>query len=133
MDDLAFDDLEIASVEVVKRAAHDFAAALVETPQFKTFEQTADRFRQDQAAQQALQAYQEKQTAWRALLMLNALSPEQHSELERLQAAFINQRIVQEYLTAQTDLATLCQTLGDALSESVGLNYAASCGASCCG
>ena len=133
MDDKVFDDIEIAPPSVVKRAARDFAAALAETPQFKTFEQAADCFQQDQTAQQALGAYQEKQIAWRALLMLNALSAEQRAELESLQSTFVNQPVVQEYFKAQTEFATLCQTLGDAISESIGLNYAAACGVSCCG
>ena len=72
MNEFVFDDIEIAPPSVVKRTAHDFAAALAETPQFKTFEQAAERFRQDQVAQQAMQAYEEKQISWRALLMLNA-------------------------------------------------------------
>jgi cell fate (sporulation/competence/biofilm development) regulator YlbF (YheA/YmcA/DUF963 family) len=133
MEDMVSENIEMASLSVVKQAARDFAAALVETPQFKAFEQTAYAFRQDQAAQQAMQAYQQKQQSLRALLMLNALSVEQRDELERLQSAFINQPVVQEYFTAQAELATLCQALGDALSESIGLNYAASCGVSCCG
>jgi cell fate (sporulation/competence/biofilm development) regulator YlbF (YheA/YmcA/DUF963 family) len=133
MDDKVFDDIETAPPSVVKSSARDFAAALAETPQFKAFEQAADRFRQDQAAQQAMGAYQEKQIAWRALLMLNALTVEQKAELESLQNAFVNQPVVQEYFKAQTEFATLCQSLGDRLSESIGLNYAASCGVSCCG
>jgi cell fate (sporulation/competence/biofilm development) regulator YlbF (YheA/YmcA/DUF963 family) len=133
MDDLVFDNIEIAPADVVKRAARDFAAALVETPQFNMFELSADRFRQDPVAQQALHAYQEKQTSWRALLMLNALSAEQRDELESLRIAFIDQPVVKEYFAAQSELAALCQTLGDALSESIDLNYAACCGASCCG
>ena len=132
MEDMINKGIEMASPTVVKQAARDFAAALAETPQFKAFEQTAYAFRQDQAAQQAKQAYQQKQQSLRALLMLNALSAEQRDELERLQGAFINQPVVQEYFTSQAELATLCQELGDALSESIGLNYAASCGVSCC-
>ena len=127
------DDLDIAPASVVKQAAHDFAAALAKTPQFKTFEQALERFRQDQTAQQAMRAFQEKQTSWRALLMLNALSPEQKMELEDLQNAFFSQPVVQEYLTAQSEFTELCQSLGDALSEAIGLNYAAACGVSCCG
>src|SRR5512134_820645 len=133
MDDQVFDDIEIAPPSVVFSAARDFAAALAETPQYKDFEQTAERFRQDQAAQQAMEAYRQKQMDLRPLLMLNALSAEQTAELESLQTAFVNQPIVQEYSKAQTELVTLCQALGDALSESVGLNYAAACGVSCCG
>ena len=133
MNDFVFDDIEVAPPSVVKRTARDFAAALAETTQFKAYEQAAERFRQDQAAQQALQAYEEKQISWRALLMLNALSAEQQAELDELHSAFVNRPVVAEYFKAQTEFAILCQTLGDTLSESIGLNYAAACGVSCCG
>lgn len=133
MKDTAFEDIEVASPQVVKQAAHDFAAALAETPQFKAFEQAAYAFRQDHLAQQALQAFQEKQQSLRALLMLNALSTEQRDELEQLQSTLFNLAVVQDYLTAQAELASLCQVIGDMLSESIGLNYATACGVSCCG
>lgn len=133
MDDQVFENIETAPASVVLSAARDFAAALVETPQYEAFEQTAERFQQDQAAQQAMEAYRQKQMEYRPLLMLNALSDEQRTELESLQNAFVNQPVVQEYSKAQTELVTLCQALGDALSESIGLNYAAACGVSCCG
>lgn len=133
MDDQLFDDLEIAPASVVLQAARGFAALLAETPQFKFFEQAAEHFRHDQTAQQALAAYQEKHSAWRALIMLNALNAEQQTELESLKNAYVNHPIVQEYFRAQTELTTLCQTVGDALSESIGLNYASACGISCCG
>lgn len=133
MDDQVFDNIETAPASVVLSAARNFAAALVETPQYKAFEQAAERFQQDPAAQQAMEAYRQKQMDLRPLLMLNALSAEQTAELESLQTAFVNQPIVQEYSKAQTELVTLCQAVGDALSESIGLNYAAACGVSCCG
>ena len=133
MEDQTFDNIEVAPPSVVLAAARDFAAALVETSQYRALEQVAERFRQDQTAQQAMAAYQEKQKTWRALIMLNALSAEQTTELESLKNAFLNRSVVQEYLTAQTELVSLCQALGDVLSESIGLNYAAACGVSCCG
>lgn len=131
--DLLENDLDIAPTSVVLQAASDFAAALAEMPQFQAFEQASERFRQDRAAQQAMQAYQQKKQSLQFLLMLNAVSPDQHAELEQLRIAFIRQPVVQEYFAAQTELASLCQLLGDMLSESIGLNYAAVCGASCCG
>lgn len=133
MEEKVYENIEIAPSSVVRQAARDFAAALAETPQFKAFEQAAFAFRQIQSAQQAMQAYQQKQQTLRALLMLNTLSTEQYDELDRLKSAFLNQPVVQEYFDAQAELATLCQALGDALSESIGLNYAAACGVSCCG
>ncbi|HLO33651.1 MAG TPA: YlbF family regulator [Anaerolineales bacterium] len=133
MDDKVLDDLETAPPSIVLKAARDFAAALAETPQFKSFEQAADRFQNDQTAQQAMSAYREKQKDLRALIMLNALSAEQQTELERVKDAFLGQPLVQEYFKAQTELVILCQILGDTLSESIGLDYASACGVSCCG
>jgi cell fate (sporulation/competence/biofilm development) regulator YlbF (YheA/YmcA/DUF963 family) len=133
MEDQVSDEIEIAPPSVVLRAARDLAAVLAETPQFQSFEQAAGRFRQDRTAQQAMEAYQQKQVELRPLLMLKALSDEQRTELESLQNAFVDQPVVQEYSKAQAELATLCQTLGDALSESIGLNYPAACGVNCCG
>ena len=133
MENLASDNIEIAPPEVVKQAARDFAAALADTPEYKALDQAAGRFHDDEAAQHAMQAYQEKQMALRALLMLNALDDDQKAELEELRAAFMDRPVVQEYFNSQTEFVTLCQSLGDALSEAIGLNFAASCGASCCG
>lgn len=133
MDDTMSEVIEITSPSVVKQKARDFAAALSETPQFKTYEQTAYAFRMDQTAQQAMQTYQQKQQSLRALLTLNALNAEQRDELERLKSEFIDRPVVQAYIKAQEELVSLCQTLGDSISKSIGLNYAASCGVSCCG
>jgi cell fate (sporulation/competence/biofilm development) regulator YlbF (YheA/YmcA/DUF963 family) len=133
MKDQVNDEIEIASTSIVKQAAHHFATALAETPQFKAFEQTAYAFNNDQAAQQAMQAYQQKQQSLRPLMMLNALSNAQREDLLQLQSDFTNQPVVREYFTAQAELTTLCQALGDLLSGAIGLNYAAACAASCCG
>jgi nucleotide-binding universal stress UspA family protein len=81
----------------------------------------------------ALSAYQGKQVFWRVLMQLNALSAEPKAERGGLQNAFVNQPVVQEYFKTLTEFATLCQTLGGTLFESIGLNYAAACGVSCCG
>jgi cell fate (sporulation/competence/biofilm development) regulator YlbF (YheA/YmcA/DUF963 family) len=133
MDDTALDNIEVAPPSVVLAAAREFAAALAETPQFQAFEQVAERFRLDEGAQQAHKAYQAKQSSWRALIMLNALNTELRGELESLRSAFFDRPLVQEYMKAQNELIALCQTLGDALSDGIGLNYAAACGVSCCG
>lgn len=84
VDEKAINDIEVAPTAVVKQAARNFANVLPETPQFQSFVQAAERFRQDQATQQAMKAFKEKQRDWHALIMLNALSPEQRTELESL-------------------------------------------------
>jgi cell fate (sporulation/competence/biofilm development) regulator YlbF (YheA/YmcA/DUF963 family) len=133
MDDTVFEDIEVAPHSVVLAAAREFAASLADTPQFKAFEQVAKRFRSDKKLQQAQRAYQEKQKSWKALIMLNALTPGQRAELESLHSAFVNQPVMQEYINTQTELVALCQSVGDTLSEAIGVNFAAACGVSCCG
>jgi cell fate (sporulation/competence/biofilm development) regulator YlbF (YheA/YmcA/DUF963 family) len=133
VNELAYSDLEIAPEGIVRQAARDFAAALSQMPEFKAFEQAATSFRRDESAQEAMRAYQEKQQSMRALQILGALSSEEQQELLTLQQAFYQHPVVQDYLRAQSRLATQCQQLGQLLSESLELDYAAACGVSCCG
>ena len=133
MEHLDLNDIEVASPSVVKAAARDFAAALAETPQFKAFEQAYEALHKDSDAQRKLSAYQEKVNSLRALIMLNALSEADRAELERLQNEYVTRPSVQAYAAAQAELTALCQLIAAMISEAIGLNYAASCGASCCG
>ena len=84
MTDLVLSDIAIAPPEVVRHATRDLAAALAEAPAFTAYEQAAAAFRQDEAAQRAVQAYQLKQQSLQMMLMLNAVSPEDRAELNRL-------------------------------------------------
>jgi len=125
-------ELKIAPVEVVKQAAHDFAAALAESQQFKDFEQATLRFRQDEAAQKDMQAYREWQQKLRPLMNKKAVNPTDQAELERLHDAWLAHSSVLEYLEAQAELVGLCQSLGGLLSEMVGFDFPATCATSCC-
>ena len=132
MNDHDLNELELASPEVVRQAARDFAAALAETPQFKAYEAAIDCLNHDRAAQQAIDAFQAKQESLQAMLLLNAVSDADRVELQRLQNVFSSTPAVMAYAQAQADLMTLCQTAADLLSQAIGLNYAAACGSGCC-
>ena len=133
MDGNKTNEMEVAPSSVVHTAARNFAAALAETPQFKAFEQAYEALSKDNAAHQALSVYQAKAKSLRAILMLNAVSEVERAELERLQNDYVTRPTVQAYASAEADLTVLCQQAAGMISESIGLNYAASCGASCCG
>lgn len=113
-------------------AARELAAALAETPEFQAFEQASQQLRHDPTAGQAIQAFQAKQQALQALLQLGAASAEEQAELAHWQRAVREHPAIVAYTRAQTDLAALCQAIGDALSEQTGLNFAAVCGAGGC-
>ena len=132
MNDYDLNELELAPTEVVRQAARDFAAALAETPQFKSYEEAVERLNHDTMAQRAIDAFQAKQQSLQALLMLNAVSEADKAELQRLQRAFASTLTVVAYAQAQADLMAICQASADWLSEAIGLNYAAACGSGCC-
>lgn len=133
MESLDLNDIELASPSVVRAAARNFAAALAETPQFKAFEQAYEVLSKDTVAHQALSAYHEKSNSLRAMIMLNALSEPDRAELERLKNEYMTRSAVQMYAVAEAELTALCQQLAGRISKATGLNYAAACGASCCG
>ena len=115
-----------------REALAGFASALAETPQFRAFEEASNRLQRDEAAQQALRAYQSKYESLQWLLRLNAVGPDDRAELEGLQGTMMSEGSIGAYSRAQQQLAALCQAVADALSERIGLNYAAACRASGC-
>ncbi len=130
-----WNELEVASSEVVMQAARQFAEAFTSTPQFQAFEKSYDVYRQDPAAQSALQAFQKKQASLKGLSMLNAVSEEDRQELQNLRDRFYQQVTVAQYDQAQADLIALAQEIGDLLSQSIGLDFGNSCRTTggCCG
>ena len=130
---IELNDIEMASPSVVRAAARDFATALSDTTQFKEFELAFEALNEDTAAHQALSAYQDKAKSLRAILMLNAVSETERAELEQLKNDYMMRSTVQAYAAAEAELTILCQQAAGMISAATGLNYAASCGASCCG
>ena len=126
-------DLEQGLTGEVHQAARAVAAALAATPQFLAFEQAHEALQRDAAAQRAGAAYQDKQQSLQMMLMLNAVSAEERTELERLRDAFFNAPSVVAMLQAQEALQALCRATADMLSEAIELDVAAACGPRCCG
>lgn len=116
----------------VYTAAHNFAQSLAESAEFQAFEYASDRLSKDETAQKAIRAFQNKQQSLQMMLRLNAVSPEDRAELERLQKAYMDQPAVMTYLEAQEELNVLCQAAASLLSERIGLSFTAACGPGCC-
>ena len=134
MDNNTWNDLEVASEEIVMQSAKQFAEALANTPQYKTFEQAYFTYRQDAGVQAAIEEFQKKQSSLKALLILNAVSEKDREELQILQEQFYHQLSVVQYTEAQEDLAKVCQEIGDLLSKTIGVDFGAACKTGgCCG
>jgi cell fate (sporulation/competence/biofilm development) regulator YlbF (YheA/YmcA/DUF963 family) len=116
----------------IDQAIKDFAMALTEADVFQVFEVAAQKLRQDQEAQEVIAAFQEKQNSLQMMLKLNAVSPEDRGELERLHNAFVSNPTVAAYLEAQENLATTCQAVAQLLNQSTGLSFSTACRPGCC-
>lgn len=119
------------SLEVLT-AAHAFAQALAESTEFRAYERASEHLSQDDTAQQAIQAFQNKQQSLQMMLVLNAVSQEDRAELDRLQKAILDHPSLVAYMKAQEELSILCQAAANILSERIGLSYTSVCGPGCC-
>lgn len=127
-------ELEVTSPSVMRQTTRHFTETLAETPEFIAFEESYRAFRHDQEAQTVYQALQNKQETLRMMMMLNSLDEADRQELKKLENQFYQQATVQDYLQAQENLVSLCQEIGDVLSEAVGLDFGSSCRiGGCCG
>lgn len=129
-----YSELQVTSKPVMRQTARKFTEALAETPEFIAFEESYRAFRHDQEAQTVYQALQNKQESLRMMMMLNSVHETERQELKELENQFYQQETVQDYLQAQENLVSLCQEIGDVLSEAVGLDFGSSCRiGGCCG
>jgi cell fate (sporulation/competence/biofilm development) regulator YlbF (YheA/YmcA/DUF963 family) len=124
--------LDPTNAAVNTEAVRSFAAALARTLEFQRYEPAAARLEADAAARAAMLALQQRQKSLEALIRLNAASPEEQAELEQLRQAFIAQPAVIAYVQAEASLKAICQSVGDLLSQSIGLDFAAACRTGCC-
>lgn len=126
-------ELEVASKSVVKDSARKFSKLLAESPQFQVFEDAYQTFQQDTEAQTT---YRELTYKQRSLRMKdpNADIENELENLKELESRFYDMESVKQYIEAQENLLSLCQEIGDILSEAAGLNFAlATKVGGCCG
>jgi cell fate (sporulation/competence/biofilm development) regulator YlbF (YheA/YmcA/DUF963 family) len=88
----------------------------------------------DEAAQQAIEAFNICRSESHIEIRLGTLDPDQRAEIERLQAAMLAFPTVGEYLAAQTEFQEICRETATLVSSEIGIDFAASCRAGgCCG
>ncbi|MBW6465902.1 MAG: YlbF family regulator [Brevefilum sp.] len=134
MDNLTLNEPEVASKSRVMEVARRFTETLAETAQYRALEETYQAFRQDGEAQAAYTALQTKQQTLRMVTMLNAVGEEDRLALKQLEDQFYGLKSVQNYIQAQETLISMCQEIGDILSDAVGLNFGLACRVGgCCG
>ena len=122
------------SEEQALEAAHEFAAALAETTEYRAFEQAQMALQRNEAAQEAIGAFRDRQQALAWQIRFGLASEAERQELERLEQAMLALPAVQAYIQAQEELSRLCSELAGVISNTIGLDFAGGCGPGCaCG
>ena len=126
-------ELKESTTLSIDDAVQRFSNALIETEQFRNYERAREYYQQDAAAQKAFREYQILAQSLQTKQMFNTVTPAERSDMERLWTAFMSNASVAELFNSQEALQELCRQCAQEISGHIGLDYATSCGASCCG
>lgn len=125
MNDSVTGEVETAMSPAVRQATHKFARELAATAAFEAFEEAGQRMSEDQDAQRAIAAYQARQQALQNEIRHNQISPAQKTELVGLYHEMLAQPAVDAYMQAQSEFRAVCQAAAGAISQRIGLTFAA--------
>jgi cell fate (sporulation/competence/biofilm development) regulator YlbF (YheA/YmcA/DUF963 family) len=128
-----FKELGEDELSRLSAAIWNFSEALSSSEEFKNYETTFSALNQDEAAQQELQTFRQKQQEINQLFRQNGDREKALTELGKLQSSLLKNPAITDHTAAQEALMTICSEAGASLSKNIGLDYATVCGPSCCG
>lgn len=115
-------------------AAGAFGSALRESPEFVRLRTAGADLGADDAAQEAVEAFNRCHSELELEIRLGTLDAGQRAEIEQLQAAMLAFPTVAEYLAAQSVFEGICGETAELVSGEIGIDFAANCRAGgCCG
>ena len=130
-------DLEPTTREAetqVLLAAGAFGTALRGSPEFVRLRDAGAALGTDDAAQEAIAAFNGCQSQLRVEIRLGTLDPAQQAHLEGFQAAMLAFPTVAEYVAAQGAFEKICRETAGLVSSEIGIDFAANCrSGGCCG
>src|ERR1035437_3116789 len=123
-----------AAETAVLLAAGAFGTALRGSPEFVRLRSAGAALGTDDAAQEAIQAFNGCRSELGLEIRLGTLDASQQAELEGFQASMLAFPTVAEYLAAQTAFEEICRETATLVSSEIGIDFAANCrSGGCCG
>jgi cell fate (sporulation/competence/biofilm development) regulator YlbF (YheA/YmcA/DUF963 family) len=126
-------EVRISTEEEISSAVRDFTNALVDSAAYKNYESASEKFQNDSEAQKALQEYRARAKDLQTRQMFNTVTEAEQQDIQRLWAAFLRFKSVQDFFDAQGEFQALSRACAQVISDACGLDYATSCSAGCCG
>src|SRR5450830_58799 len=123
-----------AAENQVYLAAGAFGTALHSSPQFARLRTAGAALGTDEAAQEAIEAFNTCRSELQFEIRLGTLGVSQQAAIERVQAAMLAFPTVAEYLAAQSSFEEICRETAALVSSEIGIDFAANCrSGGCCG
>jgi cell fate (sporulation/competence/biofilm development) regulator YlbF (YheA/YmcA/DUF963 family) len=123
-----------AAKTAVLLAAGAFGTALRGSPEFLRLRAGGAALGTDDAAQEAIQAFNLCRSELGLEIRLGTLDAAQQAQLEGFQAAMLAFPTVAEYLAAQGAFEEICRETAGLVSSEIGIDFAANCrSGGCCG
>jgi cell fate (sporulation/competence/biofilm development) regulator YlbF (YheA/YmcA/DUF963 family) len=115
-------------------AAGTFGTALRASPEFVRLLAAGASLGADDAAQEAIDAFNTLQSELRLEIRMGVLDAAQRANLQRVQATMLAFPTVSEYVAAQTDFEGICRETAALVTSEIGVDFAANCrSGGCCG
>jgi len=115
-------------------AAGNFGTVLRQGPEFERLRAAGAALGKDDAAQEAIEAFNRCRADLQIEIRLGTLDAAQRAEIERLQSAMLGFPTVTTYLAAQAEFEEICRETAALVSGEIGIDFAANCRAGgCCG
>ena len=115
-------------------AAGEFGTALHGSREFVRLRDAGAALGKDDAAQEAIAAFNGCQSDLQLEIRLGTLDAAQQAQLEGFQAAMLAFPTVAAYLSAQTAFEEICRETATLVSTEIGIDFAANCrSGGCCG
>ncbi len=115
-------------------AAGTFGTALRRGPEFERLRAAGAALGVDDAAQQAIEAFNRCQSDLQFEIRLGKLDARQQAAFDGFQAAVYAFPTVAEYVAAQSAFEAICREADTLMSSEIGIDFAANCRAGgCCG
>lgn len=109
--------------------AREFAKAIIESKEYKNFIKYNEELQKNQAAQNLLKQFQQKQME----LQWNGFNSKTLEELRDLQLKINQNNTIQNFVNVQQELVNILQRTNNIISGKIGTQFAFFQGGGCCG
>lgn len=120
--------IETARIEELGR---ELGEAIAETPEYDAFEEAKSAVENDRAAQEKIQEFEQQRQEFMLARQVGDASQEDLQDLQRAQQELHALPVMEEYLEAQSRLAERLESVNEAISEPLEVDFGEQVG-DCC-